>query len=104
MGAQTELVTNDTGSSLVVNCKDNTTGLAIDLTGSTVRLRWKNGLVVETRTMTITNAVNGQAKYTFLTGEIIAPKMAFEVEITDSTGKVLSNLKLIEVLVRRELG
>jgi len=54
--------------------------------------------------MTITDGPNGVAEYQFLAGEIIVPKMKFEVEITDSSGFVVTNLTLIEVGVREQLG
>jgi len=100
-----DLVTGDTGSILQVTCKDNDTSTAINLTGSTVKARWEDATgAVVTKTMTVTTAASGIAQYQFLTGEIIAPKMKIEIEITDSGSKVVSNLALIELLVREQLG
>jgi len=99
-----EFVTGDTGSKLVATCVTNSDGLAIDLTGATVRLRWEGDTSVQTKVMTITDGPNGVAEYQFLAGEIIVPKMKFEVEITDSSGFVVTNLTLIEVGVREQLG
>ena len=100
-----ELVTNDTGSTLRLTCKDNELDTAIDLTGSTVRLRWEDdSAAVQTRTMTIVDAANGIVTYKFLTGEIVFPKMRFEVEITDSGGYIISNLSLLEIETREEMG
>jgi len=99
-----ELVTGDTGSVLQVTCTDNERAAAIDLTGATVLLRWEGDSAVVEKTMTIDDAAGGVVSYQFLAGEIIVPKMKFEVEITDSSGFVVTNLTLIEVGVREQLG
>ena len=100
-----ELVTNDTGSVLRLTCKDNELGTAIDLTASTVRLRWEDDTAtVQTRTMTIEDTAGGIVTYQFLSGEIVYPKMRFEVEITDSGGYIISNLSLLEIETREEMG
>lgn len=100
-----DLVTNDTGSVLRVTCTDNDTGAAIDLTGATVRARWEDADgVMQTYVMTIADAVNGIATYQFQTGEIVYPLMRIEIEVTDGFGYVTSNLDLIELTVREELG
>lgn len=101
----TDLVTGDTGSLLQVTCTDSRTAAAINLAGATVRLRWTNDAgVVVTKPMTVVSAAAGTAKYQFLAGEIIFPKMTFEVEITDSSGFIISNLALIEMTVREQLA
>jgi len=104
MSTNFKLVTGDTGSSVQFTCVDNDTGLPIGLVGATVRLRWKDGATVVTKTMTIIDAANGIVKYTFLAGEIVEPSMKFEVEITDGGGLVISSLTLVELKVRKELG
>jgi hypothetical protein len=101
----TDLVTGDTGSRLKWTLKDRATGNPIDLTGATVRIRWRgNDGVVVTKTATLFDAENGVISYQFQTGDIIAPKMAIEVEITDAAGKVNTSLDLTELTVREELG
>ncbi len=98
-------VSGDTGSKLEVTCKDNDTGLVINLTGSTVKLKWRDAAdALQTKTMTITDAVNGIAEYQFLAAELIAPQMKFEVEITDTAGNVLHNIELIRESVREALA
>lgn len=100
----TDLVTGDTGSKLIVTCRDNETNEVIDLTGATVKLRWEGDAGVIEKTMTVTNAAAGIAQYQFLAGEIIVPAMRFEVEITDSGGAIISSLGLIELVVREQIG
>ena len=103
--ATAELVTGDTGSVLRITCKDNDTEAAIDLTGSTVRLRWEDDTgTVQTRTMTIVTAASGIVSYQFVTDEIIYGTMKFEVEITDSGGYKISNLALISIKTREQLA
>lgn len=99
-----DLVTGDTGSKLTVNCKDKT-GSIISLTGSTVKLYWLdvNGSLVS-RNMTIENAANGIVSYIFAANEIFAPKMIFEVEITDASGKIVTCLDKITLTVREQIG
>lgn len=98
-------VTGDTGSKLVVTCTDDVLGTAINLTGATVKLHWiTNAGVLANKTMTVTSAATGVCEYQFLTGEIQSPVMAFEVEITDSTSKVITSLDTIVVSVRDQLG
>lgn len=97
----TDFVANDTGSKLQITCKDNDTGAVINLTGATVTLRWmdKTG-ATQNRVMTVTSAVNGVTEYLFAVGELIYPQMTFEVRITDSGGKEITNLAPIEISVR----
>lgn len=97
-------VSGDTGSKLEVTCKDDDTGLVIDLTGSTVKLKWLDIVkALQTKTMTITDAINGIAEYQFLANELFGRQMKFEVEITDSGGEVLRNIELIRESCRRAL-
>lgn len=99
-----DFVSNDTASVLRVTCVDANSD-PINLTGSTVNLHWRDetGLSVD-QTMTIEDAANGVCTYQFDTGELFAPGMAFEVEITDTNGKKLTNVDLIAVTVRKELA
>ena len=98
-------VSGDTGSKLEVTCKDDDTGVVIDLTGSTVKLKWLDAAgALQTKTMTITDAVNGVVDYQFLATELISTQMKFEVEITDSGGKVLHSIELIREDVRAVLA
>lgn len=99
-----DFVSNDTGSTLLVTCKD-ASGAAINLTGATVKLRWKGltGTVAD-KTMTIVTPASGICSYKFLADELIAPAMAFEIEITDSGAFKLSNPDLITVTVREQIA
>lgn len=98
-----DFVSNDTGSSLSVPCVD-ASGNAIDLTACTVELHWRDptGAVVS-RDMTVDDAEGGICSYKFAEGELFAPAMSFEVELTDAGGYRLSNLDLIAVTVRAQL-
>ena len=99
-----DLVAGDTASTLAVTCVDDT-GTAIDLSGCTVNLRWKDEVgEVQTQAMTVSDAAGGVCTYQFGEDELFSPGMAFEVEITDISGKKLSNVDLISVTVREQLG
>lgn len=100
-----EFVTGDTGSKIVITCTDSVLGTAINLAGATVKLHWiTNAGVLANKTMTVTSAATGVCEYQFLTGEIEAPTMTFEVEITDSASKVITSLDPVVVSVRNQLG
>ncbi len=96
-------VEDDTASKLRVTCKNKATGIAIDLTGSTVQLQWttRKGEFVE-KTMSLVVPANGTAEYQFLDGELEAPNMKFEVEITDGSGNILRSLDVLYELVRKK--
>lgn len=100
-----EFVTGDTGSKIVVTCTDSVLGTAINLTGATVKLKWiTNAGVLANKSMTITSAATGVCEYQFLATEIEAPTMTFEVEITDATAKIITNLDEIVCNVRGAIG
>ena len=103
---QRGFVSGDTGSELEVTCKDDDSGVVIDLTGSTVKLKWLDkDAALQTKTMSIVGAAtDGVAKYKFLANELFAKQMKFEVEITDAGGFVLHNLELIRESVRKALS
>lgn len=99
-----DLVAGDTASTLEVTCADDS-GAAIDLTGCAVNIRWIDDVgVVQTKPMTVSDATAGICTYQFDVDELFAPGMSFEVEITDIGGKKLSNVDLISVTVREQLG
>jgi hypothetical protein len=100
-----EFVAGDSGSKLSVTCTDNALQTAINLTGSSVNLKWENeaGAMV-TKAMTIDNAATGVCSYQFAVGELFAPAMTFELEITTASGKIISNLDLIDISVRAKLS
>lgn len=100
-----ELVASDTGSKLTVVLTDAGTGNAIDLTGSTVKLKYRlGGGALVTKTMTVTApATQGIATYQFGTGELTAGTLNAEVEITDQSGNVITSSSEIGVDVRAKL-
>lgn len=99
-----DFVAKDTASTLRVTCVDDSDA-AVDLSGCTVSIRWKDEIgTVQTQAMTVSDATAGICTYQFGTDELFAPGMSFEVEITDSSGKKLSNVDLISVTVREQLG
>lgn len=100
-----DLVTGDTGSKLVVPITDRESGAVVNLTGCTVKFRWEgsNGSMVN-KTASVPTPANGIAEYKFLAGEIIAPEMKIEVEVTDGTGDIVTGTELITLSVREELG
>lgn len=102
----TILVENDTGSKLEVTCKDQGPATVIDLTGATVKLKYRiEDGPLETKTMALGSPTTaGKASYVFLAGELKPGKFRGEIEITDGTGKILTSLGMIEGVVRKKLG
>jgi len=94
----------DTGSTLEVTCKDDATGVVIDLTGFTqILLRYKiDTSAVQEKAMTITNAVGGVAEYKFLAAELLAGGGNFtgEVRITDGAGFIVTSVNNIVLDVK----
>lgn len=101
-----QFVAGDTGSTLVVTCKNESDGAIIDLTGCSVQLKWRDAArVLVSKAMTINApATNGVVQYTFGASELFAPSMKFEVQITDGSGRVIRNLELLDVKVRQPLA
>jgi hypothetical protein len=98
-------VSNDTGSILQVTCTKASDNSAINLTGATVKLKWFNpARTVVERTMTLVTPLSGIVNYQFLAGDLYAPAMSFEVEITDSGGFRTTVLDPIVVEVRPEFN
>ena len=100
-----EFVENDTGSTLKVTCKDRQAGTVVNLTGATVKLKYTiDGGALATKTMTIqVPGTDGIATYQFLAVELVKGLMVAEVEVTDSGGKILTNLEPQTFLIRPRL-
>ena len=96
-----DLVTGDTLPILRVTVKDEN-GDAFDMTGMTVKFRWLDslGTVVEVAATPLVDV----ASYQFLAGEIFAPQMRIEMEITNAEGKTLTGGSLIILNVREAVG
>lgn len=99
-------VEGDTGSKLRITCKDEDSGAIIDLTGSTVKLRWRTSggaLIIKTMTI-VPPTTNGIAEYLFLADELESILMRFEVEITNAGGDILTNIDPLYEPVRKRLS
>lgn len=98
-----DFVSNDTASTLLVTCVDDA-GAVINLSGATVNLHWQDETgTVQDKAMTVVDEAAGECSYKFGAGELFAPGMAFEVEITDAMGFKLTNIDLITATVRAQL-
>lgn len=105
MATRYDFVSGDTRSVLQVSLAHDADGTALDLTGySAIKLRWRNQAgALQERDCTVVNLVGGVVSYQFAAGELEPATMQFEVEVT-AASKTLSNLDLIEVMVRPALG
>lgn len=89
-------VESDTQPFLEISCFDRATKLPLDLTGTTVKLRFKveNQGKLE-RDMTIVGApTDGVAKYQFAAGELTPGRLSYEVTIIDGSGLELTSLEV----------
>jgi len=100
-----KFVSGDTGSVLRVTCTNDSDGSVINLTGSTVSLRWFDRATdaVINKAMTLVTPASGICSYQFVAGELVSPSMSFEVRITDGSSAVIRSLNLIDVDVRERL-
>ena len=98
-------VAGDTGSLHgPVTCKDKA-GAVIDLTGASAKLLYRmDGGALQTKTMTV-NAPEtaGKVQYQFLTGELVEGVMQGEVEVTDSSSKIITELCVFTRNVRAKI-
>ncbi len=98
-----EFVENDTGSKIEVTCKNSSDGVVIDLSSSTVVVKWVDSTgTLQSEAMTVTDAVNGVAEYLFTGSQLEAGTTDFEFEITTG-GLIISSLDLVSVKIRTEL-
>lgn len=105
MAQDYDFVANDDGSVLTVTCKNDQDKTVIDLAGSTVQLSWRDqASALITKAMTVLNpTINGKAQYQFAVGELFAPGMLVEPQITDAGGKKITALKLLYLSVRKAI-
>ncbi|MDQ6989208.1 MAG: BppU family phage baseplate upper protein [Mariprofundaceae bacterium] len=105
MSSHYDFVASDTGSKLVVTCKNADTNAVISLSGATVTLRYSiNGQAVQAKTMSITDAAGGVAEYQFAAGDLVDGELHAEVEITDASGFVITQLIPFRLTVRAKLA
>lgn len=100
-----DFVAGDTGSVHgPVTCKDKA-GTVIDLTGASAKLIYRmDGGAKITKTMTVNSpTTDGKVQYQFLTGELVVGVMAGEVEITDSSGDVITELCVFTRRIRAKV-
>jgi hypothetical protein len=98
-----DFVENDTGSVLRVLCTEKSTKAALNLSGATVRLKWKVAGVLTVRVMTITDAANGIAEYKFALGELRPTLKEAEVEVTLANGDVVTGLSRVKLAIAPEI-
>ena len=103
--AAIEFVAGDTGSKLVVTCKNNQDGSVFDLTGASLKLNFKiDSGATKTPAMTVLiPATDGKGEYTFISTDLVAGRMQAAAEITDSAGKIITQLVPFVFAVRAKL-
>ncbi len=99
-------VEGDTESALRITCIDSVTSNVLNLSSSTIKIRWKTKLgVVKLKDMEIIDAIKGVVQYQFLAGELEPPEMSFDVIITNNlTNKIVTCENLVKILVRNKIN
>jgi len=99
-------VEDDTGSTLEITAKDDATGVVIDLTGSTVQLRYRiQGGSLQTKAMTLDgDPTTGKATYKFLDAELDIGDFIGDVTITDSSAETISSLENIVLEIKARVS
>ena len=103
------LVEQDTSSKLSVTLT-NVDGTAINLSGATVKLKFKiDTSTLSTKTMTIDDAANGKASYVFTkVGSVFdlaaAGTLYYEIEVTQADTTILTTSKISNIEVRKKIS
>lgn len=104
-----DLVEDDTGTVLQCTVRNKKPVQVVDLTGATVKIRWTiNGGSPVEQDMEIEDAASGRVSYQFKVGDLAVPSgtesaMRLNVVVTDSGGKVLTQLKPITYTIRKKI-
>ena len=90
---------------LIRTCRDKDNANAIiNLTGATVLLKYSiSGAALVTKTMSVPTPTNGKAEFEFLTPDLTVGEMKGAVEVTDSAGKVFTQLDPFTRTIRAKL-
>lgn len=102
------LVQNDTGSQFKVTLTREDTGSTVDLSGATVRLKFKKkntANVLSTLTANVaSDLANGEAIFVFAAADtdITAGDYVGEIEVTFSDDSIESVFETIDIVVRED--
>lgn len=98
-------IVGDTNTPLLVTVYTNEASpVVVDLSTSTVELVYKIGEAnAQYRAMTITDAANGKAQYTFASGELTEGTMECEVVVTNASGLIATSTETFTYDVRARL-
>ena len=99
-------VAGDGSSTLRLTCLDDDTGNPLDLSNSTVYLRWVNSAnaLVERAMSLVGPGADGVVSYQFVGSELESGIMAFEARVRDAGGNDLRSLELLRERVREGLS
>jgi hypothetical protein len=98
----TDFVAGDTGSTIQTTCVDSIGFEPIKLTDYSVALQWRDATnTIRSKNMTIVDAGNGIVEYTFVSNELVAPSMIFDVVLTSNTTSQRITCKdMVKIVVR----
>lgn len=105
MSESIKLVRGDTRPQVKVTLTDDTTGLAIDITGATVRLRFRaagSDLVLSTIVGAVINGLGGVAVFQWPVGSLDVEAGAYEgeIEVTFSDTTVQTVYEVLKFKLR----
>jgi len=107
MNEKIKLVANDTRPQLRLTLSDETTSQPIDLTGSAVRLYFRQvgtETILDTLSGVVTNPLGGEVIFMWKSGTLAVPAGDYEgeVEITDPLGGTQTMYELLKFKVRED--
>lgn len=107
MTEKIKLVQNDTRPALVTTLTDETNGLAVNITGATVRMKFRAvGATVLTDTLvgTVTDGANGLCLFNWSALSLSGTPGDYEgeIEITFADGKVQTVYDILKFKLRKE--
>lgn len=107
MSEQIKLVQGDTRPQVQVTLTDDTTGLPIQITGATVRMRFRaagSSTVLSTLVGTVTDGVKGTAVFQWPVGSLSVDEGAYEgeIEITFADATVQTVYEILKFKLRAQ--
>jgi hypothetical protein len=100
----TDFVEGDTGSAIEFTCVDSNNFEPIDLTDYTATLQWRKNKILQSKLMQKVDNINGIVRYIFISNELTAGTMSFDVVLTNtSTTQTLTCKDLIRLDVRKRV-
>lgn len=98
-----EGVANNDNFTVDLNITDSV-GNPYNLSGTTVRFRWRLNDVFRDPVMTLTSATGGKVQYVIPSTELAAGTASYEVDVIDGAGDVLTSITTATFTIRSKIS